>query len=120
MAREINARPERRPPSLPPAATPRERSRRNERERLIDRDPLARRDPFLALRARGAVLRFHQKEVADLVDQLSAEAKVPVDGRELAADDEIGEPVSSATSRSAAASGSSCFSRCPFGNPQFR
>src|SRR5665213_2200606 len=56
---------------------------RDERERLVDRHPFAGRDSLLALRARRGVLGFHQKEVADLVDQLSAEAKVPVDGREL-------------------------------------
>ncbi len=93
---------------------------RNERERLVDRHPPARRDPFLTLRARGGVLRFHQKEVADLVNQLSAEAKVPVDGRRArrAATRSV-SPVSSDTSRSAAASGSSSFPGAPSGIPSF-
>src|SRR5690606_19299969 len=58
-------------------------------ERVVEASPDTVGDAFFPLRHRVALRRFHEVEVAELVDQPTAVPEVPVDGGQLADDREL-------------------------------
>src|SRR5690606_22163996 len=65
---------------------------RDERLRLVERQPATRGNTLVRLWTRAALRGAHQVEVAGLVDRASAEAEVPVYGLQLRHEHQPAEP----------------------------